>query len=377
MQMAKKNRSASKGIIEAKDKGDFMRSTRDAQHFSPNATKRSNFGVYNQASMMQTQKSGNLSKDEFIENSVENSNLKHTNYMNYQSNQASVNLSHNPSSSNFQMYNKNAINSKNQYSVMPGISTSNISNTSNAFQQKNMKLESIRNLNTAMKKIKAPISGTSKSEISPVKKLDQNNFIKKKSTGLNSSNNASMIGLQSKGPVSLKGNNYTTNPVNNYVYKEKEVEQQSAKVSMNLFMEKPQGINLANSKLGSNQLNYSNSTKIGPLNTELLANNEIPGNKEVLYNINHKLSSVSNSVSPNKLKDKEKKKAMSSNTQETQDNSSNNSTINKHKNSAPYLTNDLINNQNIENPEDLHFFYVKMLQSNKSFIYKFEKEEDP
>ena len=29
----------------------------------------------------------------------------------------------------------------------------------------------------------------------------------------------------------------------------------------------------------------------------------------------------------------------------------------------------------IENPEDLHVFYVQMLQSNKDLIYKFEKDD--
>lgn len=55
---------------------------------------------------------------------------------------------------------------------------------------------------------------------------------------------------------------------------------------------------------------------------------------------------------------------------ETKDNS-NNSTIKNLKESTDFTQ----SKKNIENPEDLHYFYVRMIQSNKDLIYKFEKDD--
>ena len=67
-------------------------------------------------------------------------------------------------------------------------------------------------------------------------------------------------------------------------------------------------------------------------------------------------------------------------TQETKDNSSNSSTIknflHSNSNSLNTMQIQLTQQSNIENPEDLHFFYVKMFQANKEYAYKFEKEEN-
>ncbi len=65
-----------------------------------------------------------------------------------------------------------------------------------------------------------------------------------------------------------------------------------------------------------------------------------------------------------------KKHKLSTNT-DTKDNSSNSSSIKNLKESANFYQ----SKKNIENPEDLHYFYVRMIQSNKDLIYKFEKDD--
>lgn len=59
---------------------------------------------------------------------------------------------------------------------------------------------------------------------------------------------------------------------------------------------------------------------------------------------------------------------------DTKDNSVYNVSLKKYS-SETYIANKDFNKNNIETPEDLHFFYVRTIQQNKSLIYKFDKED--
>jgi len=367
--MQKKNRSISKGVIEAKDKQDLYKNN---QHFSPNMSKRT-VGI--NLNTFLSSKPG-VSKEEL--ELIQSENFRNTNY----------NMSFHPNNTNnssmmgtnFQKYSKNiTVNpTKNPMlsSQLSGISNSNINN-SNAFvtpfPQKNMKLDSIKNINTVIKKLKGPNPSTKIMNKSDVNKLGNqiSSSIQKKVPAIPTFSSQNMNNTR-KDPIpsiSMKSTAYgqqlypqnlsEMSPSNslanvNDIY-------QSKSINSNNQSQNQQGYGFFN----SNSSNQKNLFK--PQFEEINLNNNLSRQNLIGQSMN------------DMTKTPEHKKHS---TQETKDNSSNNSTIKGYKHSNSNSINGIqlqVNNQvkqaNIENPEDLHFFYVKMFQSNKEFAYKFEKEE--
>lgn len=369
MQMQKKNRSISKGVIEAKDKLDLLRSN---QQFSPNVSKRT-VGI--NLNTFLSSKPGNIEPE-----SVQSDNFKNNHNNTYYNNQ-STNILANNMTTNFQKYTKNfhLNQSKTQlspnYQVLGNSVNISTNNTNNTFlnnnsninnlnltnignmtsttnmtnnNSKNLKLESIKNINTVIKKLKysnAPnkLPTTNKNENSNTKLT--NTTLQKKipniptfqSSNLNNLNKGPLINLKTSTCFNQNQNIYSN------------------------FSEMSPSTSIAN--LNMNESKFENT----PQKDLFKLQDDVKGSNANLYL----------GTKQNDTKDTKK-----NSTQETNDNSSNNSTIKnyKHSNSSSinglhFQVNKCFKNTNIENPEDLHFFYVKMFQTNKEYVHKFEKEE--
>ena len=358
MQMSKKQRSISKGIIEAKDKLELGKSKKDIQYLSPGVSK------INHPNQISNKTQGSKEEQEVSpDNNKSNFNTPinvFTSTQNYQT--------------NLQKYTKTNFNNNKSSVLNSSLSNLNSSVTNNFNNNKNMKLESIKTQikktaitglntnNTSINLNNQPntniISGN-KVNISPLKKVEQLKSLTKKKTGivsmLTSSQNTSGIHKQSNFPVVG-----SINLKHSYSQNNQNIIPNIHSENLNLFQEKPIGINLSQKKLEfvKSNMNISN-------NTEQLINLTREQSTEKLeYIQNSKQASIREENSPKK---------QTSNT-ETKDNSSNNSTIKLQNNSI--MNSELLQSKKkIENPEDLHVFYVQMLQSNKDLIYKFEKDD--
>lgn len=439
-----KNRSISKGVIEAKDKQDLVKSqqlqqiSQNSQHFSPNVSKR-NVGV--NLNTFLNSKPGIINSKEEIDLGISDSQYRNTNYnINFLPNQSMnannsniTNMS-NVNSTNYQKYAKNTtINlAKSQIMTDKGgsqisglnssIVTNNLVNNTNnnlsnlnQLPQKNMKLESIKNINTVIRKLKTNNTNSKMISGGPSTKPD----IQKMGTGVNyqkkqgipsiQSTSISNISITKKISGNLNSSNYPgqllpqnlveispSNSISNVnlndIYSNSKTQNNS---QSNLSSSTNTKNNFYASGLthnfNNNQVNLTSNLIDGGTFSSKISNNIYSNNNSAQKNLfkphidevsmikqKQNNSGMVDQVVFDKTSDNNKKSM-----QETKDNSSNSSTIknNKHSNSNSLntmqvqLNNQLNQSTNIENPEDLHFFYVKMLQTNKEFAYKFEKDE--
>jgi hypothetical protein len=359
MQVTYKQRSISKGIIEAKDKTEVVKSKKDIPYLSPGASKR------NTSNQVLNKTQGTKEEHELLS---DNNKTSFNNPINILTSSQSY-------QTNLQKYTKTQLNPNKSNILNSSLSNLN-SSVSNNFNAKNLKLDSMK---TQIKKNAIPgvntnnttinlnnltnsnnnVSGN-KLDISPLKKVEQLKSLTKKKTGiismLTSSQNSTVIHKQTP-----------SNPVVGSINLKNSISQNNQNLisnlhndNMNIFQEKPLGINLSQKKL---ELVKSNTSIRN--NTEQMLNlTQENSTENIEYYHNPKQSSV---------REMNPIKKHSSNI-ETKDNSSFNSTIKLQNN---YIMNSelLQSKKKIENPEDLHVFYVQMLQSNKDLIYKFEKEE--
>lgn len=409
--MQKKNRSISKGVIEAKDKQEIYKTN---QHFSPNMSKRT-VGI-NLNTFLNSKPTTHKEELELIQSD----NFRNTNYnLSFHPNQSASNIGNTSVGTNYQKYSKNiSMNpAKSQMlsTQLSGINNSNVNN-SNAyvtpFPQKNMKLESIKNINTVIKKLKSSnINSKAINKTTDTVKSNVNTTFQKKvpvmpsfhhnGTGTNSTssnynnnnsnnvtNSSNMTNFKKEGipSISLKSSAFSNNNNNAHnifshgiseMSPNKSVTNMNSNLhneinipnpsnarkdtttnSLNLFQQ-----NSANKSLFKSQFEEINLVNSGQIKGKILLNNQI-------------------NIQPQDLTIKQTAETKKHSTQETKDNSSNSSTIKNYKHSNSNSVNGIqvqINNHyhqtNIENPEDLHFFYVKMFQTNKEFAQKFEKEE--
>lgn len=470
--MQKKNRSISKGVIEAKDKQEISKNSNNNQHFSPNMAKRTGVnlntflsskpvGTSKEQAEGDTGQSDNLRGTNNINNlnpyqvnsSVNNSNMG-TNYQKY-----SKNVTTNPAKSQMISTQYSGINSSNNIH-----NNSNVNNTGNTFAtpfpQKNMKLESIKNINTVIRKLKSNTTSSSisnkvstnisKNEITKIGSVISNsgggtNNLQKKVVpvipSFHSNNMSSLKKDINKSSSGISNNNHyiqqsqQLNPQNLYDMSpsnslanmkiNNDYSQQSQQIeklvnnssyininntSNNVYFNNNntnQNQSQINNSQVNNQNNYGNSSTTNINNTNnlnhinLINNMNLTNSNTNIYASGQKGSNnfnMSNTGNKTNLFNKDVVKDEGTNnknvfdknnqdnkkTQETKDNSSNSSTIKNSKNFLHSNTNSLNTMQiqlsqqsNIENPEDLHFFYVKMFQANKEYAYKFEKEEKP
>lgn len=387
----------SKGLNESKEKIDSLNFNK-THHFSPNISKKT-VGI--NLNNFLSSKPNMLKDDNEMQNNESLKNIKVN--ASYNSNH----LSGSVVSSNFQKYTKSnvtnikssVINNSN-YSVVNTTNTNNvnISNTNNnmnstsnsnsnysAFPNKNIKLESIKNINNVIKKLKGtnvnsnPIhiqQGTIKGKIDVNKQLIA---LKNKTQIIPAINSNQNSNLQSNSNISSEFQNVihmSSNSMNNM----------SNINNVNTNGLKSDKINLRNSNnlYGSQIENMSLFQQGIPNNSSLIENNEVSNNRNHSYNLysnNSEKKSTSLFRPENIDKNSEEtdlniaKSCKKVSLQDTKDNSSNSSTIKfKHSNNTSISMGGLGNNSNIENPEDLHFFYVKMFQQNKELAFKFEKD---
>ncbi len=379
----------SKGLNESKEKIDSLNFNK-THHFSPNITKKT-VGI-NLNNFLSSKP--NMLKDENeLQNNDSMKNIKVNST--YNSNQ----LSGSVVSSNFQKYTKNnvtnikssVINNSN-YSVVNTSTTNNLNitnsnnnmnSTNNAFPNKNIKLESIKNINNVIKKLKGtnvnpnPINiqqGSIKGKIDVNKQLIA---LKNKTQIIPAINSNQNSNLQSSSNINHEFSNVihmSSNSMNNM-----------NNINSNNGL-KSDKINLRNSNnlYGSQIENMSLFQQGTPINNNVLEKDENSNNRNHSYNLysnNSEKKSISlfkpenvdKNLDENELNIVKSYKKVS--LQDTKDNSSNSSTIKfKHSNNTSISMGGLSNNSNIENPEDLHFFYVKMFQQNKELAFKFEKD---
>ena len=368
MQMQKKNRSISKGVIEAKDKSDLLRSN---QQFSPNVSKRTvgiNLNTFlsskpgnvdpelsdtfknNHNNTYYNNQSTNLLANNMTTNFQKYTKNFHLNQSkaqlpsNYQAMGNSVSMSANNTNNTFLGNNNNMTNIGNLTNMTNMTNNTNIGNTNS----KNLKLESIKNINTVIKKLK---------NSNVPNKLSSNNKVEIPNTKITNTN------LQKKIP--------NIPPF------------QSTNLTNLSNLNKGPLINLKTSTcFNQNQNIYSNFSEMSPSTS--IANLNINESKfdntppKDLFKVHEDVKGSSTNIYLGTKQTDTKKTS----TQETNDNSSNNSTIKNYKHSNSSSINGLqlqinkcFKSTNIENPEDLHFFYVKMFQTNKEYVHKFEKEE--
>lgn len=433
--MQKKNRSISKGVIEAKDKQDLYRSN---QHFSPNMSKRT-AGV-NLNTFLNSKPTSHKDELELIQSD----NFRNTNYnLSFHPNQSTNNLGNTSLGTNYQKYSKNiSMNpAKSQMlnTQLSGINNSNVNNNSayvTPFPQKNMKLESIKNINTVIKKLKSTNINSKINKTTDSVKSGINTTFQKKvpvmpsfhqGTGTNNTSNnynnitnsSNMTSLKKEGipSISLKSSAFSSNnnAHNIFSHGNNLAELSPTKSIPNMgnlsnltSMSNMSNLNNINSTthMGSNLLNHNNLHDLQvpvPNNARKEANNmnlyqqnsahKSLFNKSQFEEINlvnsHPIIKGKNmminsqqQIHPQDLTSKPTPDNKKHSTKETKDNSSNSSTIKNYKHSNSNSINGIqvqmnthYHQTNIENPEDLHFFYVKMFQTNKEFAHKFEKEE--
>lgn len=409
--MQKKNRSISKGIIEAKDKQEVYKTN---QHFSPNVSKRT-VGI-NLNTFLNSKPNGPLQKEEL--EMIQSDNFRNTNYnnTNFQPNQSITNLGNGTNtsnvnlSSNFQKYSKNVSNNMSKGQIFSGqtsnVTSSNITANSylNPIPQKNVKLESIKNINTVIKKLKNPNSNNSNnisSNINISSKLIKpeigskpGTLVQKKIPAIPAlqSSNLNNLNNNSNSNNNIVSSNSVVNLNNNSNLKKDSIPNINLKSSTFLQSQNINEISPKTSVTNINLNEYLSSKKelnnamsiyttsdqskslFKPQSPSLEAK---PNNSLAISKINSQNSNLPN-FDIKKTPETTKKTSI----QETKDNSSSNSTIKNYKhsnsnsmNGITLQVNSQIQQSNIENPEDLHFFYVKMFQNNKEFANKFEKEE--
>jgi len=417
--MQKKNRSISKGVIEAKDKQDVSKisSSQQSQHFSPNVSKR-NVGV-NLNTFLNSKPGVGVIKEE-VDLGQSDSHYKNTNYNigGFHVNQSmSTNNSNYNGTTSYQKYTKNTtinlaksqiVDKNQQYSGVNSSMNNTNSNFVNPLPQKNMKLESIKNINTVIRKLKTNNTNSKMITGGPSSKPD----LQKLSSGASSYQKKQGIpSLHNSNLLNASTNKRISNNMNSTSYPSQLIAQNLVDISpstslanMNIndmHSSKTQTSSLSNltntnSKNGVSGLTHNNHNHInlspnlgdgfGKSTGNQIYTNSAQKNlfKPQLDDINLINNTSSKQIKVNNTGGYDKSSDNKKSTQETKDNSSNSSTIKnyKHSNSNSLNTmqvqaNSQINQAaNIENPEDLHFFYVKMFQTNKEFAYKFEKEEN-
>ena len=325
----KKNRSISKGVIEAKDKTDVK-----SQQFSPTMAKRT-VGI-NLNTFINSKPQTKNEEDE-MRSSTNNMSFQPNQSTSTNMNNSNVNSTMGQGGTTFQKYSKNPISqpktllSNTQFSQVSN-STVNNSTFVTPFPQKNMKLESIKNINTVIKKLK--------------------------------SNNISSGKIKEKQiPKKIPLIPASFNQTQNICLLQKSIQMPT--------------LTIKNNNLNSQQYFPPNQSEMSPSTSMTNINSN-----DMLYKTNQNIFQHNSGQKIKIFEDKfdkivETKNEKKVSLQETKDNSSNNSTIKnfKHSNSNSINCSQTNYQVNIENPEDLHFFYVKMLQQNKEFANKFEKDE--
>lgn len=418
--MQKKQRSISKGVIEAKDKNDLK------QHFSPNVTKRTGINLntfLNSKPGMGNAGDGNLNQSrEFLGNQTYNPGNTKSNFQNYKTNTSNIqqkqqpiplNYSTNISGNNMTNYNSAINNQQN-----------------NSYNQKNIKLESIKNINTVIKKLKSTnISnvGNNNVSINSSQKLRdiQTKNTKKSISNLNSNNTNSLNMVSASSTNTALGGSQAN--ISNFPTNQLNQGGQLNPVNLQSSMKKDLMPNLKSNQLTSGtfsgQLYQTNKTKspnkLEKLNVYGTNQNSQGGSAINTHNISNISGNSNNKSGIKELKDLKEEKILkqdtndlgkktshglfssekerysekyssniekdfsskSENKNSTKDISSNNSTLNfKHSGArsvngiSVQLGDNMVHQSNIESPEDLHFFYVKMFQTNKEFASKFEKD---
>lgn len=312
-----------KGIMDIKDKSDVIIIPRELQQFSPNTSQSKSY----------TKDVSNCDNEGALK--VQQTNLivggTHTNFQKYSNNIV------NTSSANKSLYNSH--NSSNYNG-----STIKLNNQISSHQPQLKQQESFKNLTNNIKKPKDPtsqnINPIVKQEISPLKKLDL--LIKKKAVVVSSHVSSSKASISLAGTGAMNSNNVSTriNPVSSVTCTQENQSSQLLETN-----------NLINIKLSQEAL-------------------RLRRNDENIFLNAPKLNSLLSSeyFSPGKAVQA---------TQDTRDSTSNSSSVKRHKHTK---SGDLPKEQsfksNIKNPEDLHFFYINMIQANKEFMDKFDLQDD-
>jgi len=233
-------------------------------------------------------------------------------------------------------------------------------------------LQNSANMNNTKTNFKLDSIKTQITQLNQMNQNNQMNNLKKQIPNLNASINKNL-------PPSYNINNKESKSYFSPVKKE-----------ISLSKAKPINLNKSLTKLPSANISHNHSKSNIIQDSSNISNNILP--KDNFFQANRMIKEISftkddkdkqtSSCNISKLEYNQSipqlerlldtKPKLSTNA-DTQDNCSLESVINQSK--SKLNQSKTSNSQNIQNPEDLHYFYVKTIQSNKDYIYLFEKEE--